>query len=384
MNMNSSTHRVYLDNAATTPLDPEVMQEMVRVMENHYGNPSSIHAHGREARTLVEKARRTIAGLLHASPSEIFFTSGGTEADNMAIRCGIIDHGITHAITSPIEHHAVVHTLEAMEKAGAIKLSLVNVTDKGEVDYDHLEQLLQQNERSFVSLMHANNEIGTLNDIERIGDLCEQYNALYHCDTVQTMGHYVHDASRLKIHFMVCAAHKLHGPKGAGFLYINHQVKIKPLIYGGSQERNMRGGTENIYGIAGLAKALQMAYNDMPQHQEQIQGLKTYMMAQLAQIQGMHFNGETQPGKSLYTVLNVSFPEMDMADMLLFNLDIAGVSASGGSACSSGTNIGSHVLTGIGANPSRPAVRFSFSKYNTIAEIDYTVAKIKEICMVNV
>lgn len=377
--------RVYLDNAATTPLDPEVLKEMYKVMESQFGNPSSIHAHGREARALIEKARRTVANLLNTSPAEIFFTSGGTEADNTAIRCGIAGYGLKHAITSKIEHHAVVHTLEAMEKAGTIKLSFVNIDAKGHIDYAHLEQLLKDNERSFVSLMHANNELGTLNDIERIGDLCEKYNAIYHCDTVQTVGHYKHDLSKLKVHFMVCAAHKLHGPKGVGFLHINHRVKIDPMIYGGAQERNMRGGTENVYGIAGLAKALDMAYAEMDQHHQHIQELKTYMMHRLKEeVPGIHFNGETDPDQSLYTVLNVSFPEMDMADMLLFNLDIAGISASGGSACSSGTNIGSHVLNAIGANPDRPAVRFSFSKYNTKEEIDYTVAKIKDICLVNV
>ncbi|WP_342647728.1 cysteine desulfurase family protein [Mucilaginibacter sp. CSA2-8R] len=375
--------RIYLDNAATTPIDPEVMKQMVQVMESQFGNPSSIHAHGREARSLIEKARKTIAGLLHTSPAEIFFTSGGTEADNTAIRCGIIDHGLKHAITSRIEHHAVVHTLEALEKAGVIKLSFVDTDSKGNIDYAQLEQLLQNNERTFVSLMHANNEIGTLTDIERVGEICEKYNALYHCDTVQTVGHYVHDLSKLKVHFMVCAAHKLHGPKGTGFLYVNHKVKINPMIYGGSQERNMRGGTENIYGIAGLAKALEMAYADMEAHQSHIQGLKDYMIEQLSQIPGVHFNGETDADKSLYTVLNVSFPEMEMADMLLFSLDIAGISASGGSACSSGTNIGSHVLNGIGANPNRPAVRFSFSKYNTLQEIDFAISKIKEVCAVN-
>lgn len=375
--------RVYLDNAATTPLDPEVMKEMCKVMETTYGNPSSIHAHGREARTLVERSRKTIANLLSTSPSEIFFTSSGTEADNMAIRCGIADHGIKHAITSRIEHHAVIHTFEALEKAGIIKLSFVNLDAKGNIDHEHLETLLKDNERSFVSIMHANNEIGTLSDMERIGDLCEVYDAIYHCDTVQTMGHYKHDLSKLKAHFVVCSAHKLHGPKGVGFLHISHRIKIKPLIYGGAQERNMRGGTENIYGIVGLAKALEMAYADMDQHQQHIQALKSYMIAQLVEsIPGIEFNGETDPAKSLYTVLNVSFPEMEMADMLLFNLDIAGISASGGSACSSGSDIGSHVLTAIGASPSRPSVRFSFSKNTTKDEIDYTVDKLRELCLV--
>ena len=375
--------RVYFDNAATTPVDKEVLKEMYQVMESQFGNPSSIHAHGREVRTIIERARKTVSGLLHTSPSQIFFTSGGTEADNTAIRCGIIDHGIKHAITSRIEHHAVVHTLEALEKSGVIKLSFLDVDAKGNVNLEQLEELLKTNERSFVSLMHANNEIGTLTDIERVGEICEQYNALFHCDTVQTLGHYPHDLSKLKVHFMVCAAHKLHGPKGVGFLYINHNVKIQPMIFGGSQERNMRGGTENVYGIVGLAKAMELAYSEMEEHQQHIQGLKTYMMEQLKEnIPGIGFNGETDPAKSLYTVLNVSFPEMEMAEMLLFSLDIAGISASGGSACSSGTDIGSHVLNGIGANPNRPSVRFSFSKYNTREEVDYVVAKVKDICLV--
>nr|WP_068892910.1 cysteine desulfurase family protein [Pedobacter panaciterrae] len=378
--------RIYLDNAATTPLDAVVIEEMVKVMNSYYGNPSSIHAQGREVRTLIEKARKTVSGLLNATPAEIFFTSGGTEADNTAIRCGIAAFNIKHAITSKIEHHAVEHTLNMLLQQGVIdKLSFVNVDAKGNVDYDHLEELLKNNERSFVSLMHANNELGTLTDIERVGDICEQYNAIYHCDTVQTMGHYVHDVRKLKAHFIVCAAHKLHGPKGVGFLYVNHSVKISPMIFGGAQERNMRGGTENVYGIVGLAKALQIAYGEMEAHQHHIQELKTYLMDRLSnEVPDLFFNGETAPEKSLYTVLNVSFPAMDMADMLLFNLDINGISASGGSACSSGSNIGSHVLTGIAADPNRPSVRFSFSKYNTKEELDFVVEKVKQIVSQNV
>lgn len=374
-----------MDNAATTPLDPLVVAEMTGVMQNYYGNPSAIHALGREVRTLVEKARKTVATLLNAAPSEIFFTSGGTEADNTAIRCGIAAYGIKHAITSKIEHHAVEHTLNMLLKDGVIdKLSFVDIDEKGNIDYGHLEELLQNNERSFVSLMHANNELGTLTDMEKVGNLCEQYNAIYHADTVQTMGHYKHDVRQLKAHFMVCAAHKLHGPKGVGFLYVNNSIKIPPMIYGGAQERNMRGGTENVYGIVGLAKALEIAYAEMEEHQKHIQGLKDYMKAQLlAEIPGISFNGETEADKSLYTVLNVSFPEMDMADMLLFNLDINGICASGGSACSSGSNIGSHVLNGIKADPNRPAVRFSFSKYTTKEEIDYTLEKVKMVVKQN-
>lgn len=379
-NLRIKTMKVYLDNAATTPIDKEVLKVMIEVMENQYGNPSSIHSHGREVRTLVEKARKSVATLLNTAPANIFFTSGGTEADNTAIRCAIEDFEISHAITSKIEHHAVGHTLSNLEQKGRVKVSYVDIDSKGNIDYNHLEKLLQDNPKSLVSLMHANNEIGTLTDIERVGELCEKYEAIYHCDTVQTMGHYPHDLSKLEAHFVVCAAHKLHGPKGVGFLYVNPSVKIKPMLYGGAQERNMRGGTENVYGIVGLAKALELAYSHMDEHQAHIQSLKDYMMDELKKvIPQISFNGETDPDKSLYTVLNVCFPEMDMADMLLFNLDINGVSASGGSACSSGSNIGSHVLTAIGANPAQPSIRFSFSKYNTKSEIDFVVNKVKEV-----
>lgn len=371
--------RVYFDNAATTAIDPEVIQEMLQVMTEHYGNPSSIHAHGREVRTLIEKARRAVANFLNVSPAEIFFTSGGTEADNTAIRCGIADHNITHAISSPLEHHAVLHCLEELEKNGKIALTLLNVDKKGNVDLQQLEEVLKNSPRTFVSLMYANNEIGTLLDIQRVSEICQKYNALFHCDTVQTMGHYALDLSKIHIDFVTCAAHKLHGPKGVGFLYVNHKVKIKPLLFGGAQERNMRGGTENVYGIVGLAKALELAHDKMSEHQEHIQGLKSYMIEQItAHIPGSHFNGEIEPAKSLYTVLNVCFPESDMGDMLLFNLDIEGVSASGGSACSSGSSIGSHVLNAIGAEVNRPSIRFSFSKYNTKEEVDIVVQKLKE------
>ncbi len=374
--------QVYLDNAATTALDPEVINAMVETMQHNYGNPSSIHAHGRQAKTIVERARKTVAGLLNVSPSEIFFTSGGTEADNTAIVRGIRDHGITHAITSPLEHHAVLHTLEELANDGSITLSLLEVDGKGNVDMQQLEQLLQEHPHSFVSLMHANNEIGTITDIEYVSALCKQYHALFHSDTVQTMGHYVHDLTKLQIDFITGAAHKFHGPKGVGFLYVNHHTKIKPFIYGGAQERNMRGGTENVYGIVGLAKALEICYAQMDAHREYIQGLKDYMIAQLkANIADVRFNGEIAPENSLYTVLNVSFPCTDIADMMLFSLDIAGISVSGGSACSSGSDIGSHVLRAIGVEADRPSVRFSFCKNNTREEIDFVVGKLKELCL---
>jgi cysteine desulfurase len=370
--------KVYLDNAATTSLDKEVLEEMLPYMTEHFGNPSSIHSHGRKTRAAIESARKTVAKLLNASPSEIFFTSGGTEADNMAIRCSIEDVGIKHAITTKIEHHAVLHTLEALESKGVIKLSFVNVTPEGQVDLAHLEQLLQENERSLVSLMHANNELGNLLPIKEVGEICKKYDALFHSDTVQTMGHYKIDLKSVHVHFITCAPHKFHGPKGVGMLYINGNVKINPLIYGGAQERNMRGGTENLYGIIGLAKALEFALRDVEKHQKNIQDIKEYMIHQLKEtIPGIGFNGSLN--SSLYTVLNVRFPKTENAEMLLFSLDIAGISASGGSACSSGTNKGSHVLQGIGAPADQPSVRFSFSKYTTKAEIDYTIEKLKEL-----
>lgn len=371
--------KIYLDNAATTKLDEEVFNAMLPFMKEEFGNPSSIHSFGRKTRTAIEGARKLVAKYLNVTPAEIFFTSGGTEADNMAIVEAIETYGIKHAISSKIEHHAVEHTLATLEKEGKVKVSWVNLDTNGNVDLNHLEELLKNNERSLVSLMHANNEIGTLLPIKKVGELCEKYNALFHSDTVQTMGHYKLDLQSLKVHFVTCAAHKFHGPKGVGFLYINHNVKIKPFINGGAQERNMRGGTENVYGIVGLAKAFELANEHMDEHQSHIKGLKSYMKEQLEKnIEGMDFNGETGEN-GLYTVLNCRFPHHPDAEMLLFNLDIAGIAASGGSACSSGSNQGSHVLRGIGIDMSRPSVRFSFSKYNTKEEIDSVVKKLKEM-----
>ena len=376
--------KIYLDNAATTPLDPEVLQVMLPIMQQQFGNPSSIHSFGRETRTIIEKARKTVAALLNVSPSEIFFTSGGTEANNTALRCSINDLGIKHCISTKIEHHAVEHTLSEICQKESIKLSYINVDKKGNIDLSHLEELLKNNEKSLVSLMHANNELGTLTPIEKVGELCKKYNAVFHSDTVQTMGHYVHDLKKIPVDFVTCAAHKFHGPKGVGFLYINNRVKIHPFITGGAQERNMRGGTENVYGIAGLAKALEIAYRDMEHDAKYISGIRSYMIDKLkSEIHDVDFNSETEK-ESLYTVLNVSFPPSDFSEMLLFNLDIAGIAASGGSACSSGSNVGSHVLSGVGADPNRPAVRFSFSKYTTKEEIDFVVEKLKELYAVKV
>lgn len=372
--------KVYLDNAATTRLDEEVLKAMMPYMTEDFGNPSSIHSFGRKTRSGIENARKTVAKLLNVTPAEIFFTSGGTEADNMAICQTVETFGVKHIISSAIEHHAVEHTIKTLEKQGKVKASWVKIDDKGNVDLAHLEELLKNNDRTLVSLMHANNEIGTLLPIKEVGELCEKYNAIFHSDTVQTMGHYPLDLKDIKVHFVTCAGHKFHGPKGVGFIYINSNHKVNPFINGGAQERNMRGGTENLYGIVGLSKALEICYNEMKEHQEHIMGLKDYMREQLIKnIPGMEFNGETSHEKSLYTVLNCRFPNHPDAEMLLFNLDISGIAASGGSACSSGSNQGSHVLRGIGIDMTKPSVRFSFSKYNKKEEIDFVVNKLVEL-----
>jgi len=374
--------KVYLDNAATTAMDDRVIDAMLPFMKNHFGNPSSVHSHGREVRTAIEKSRKKVAELLNASPSEIFFTSGGTEADNTAIICGIESHGITHAITSPLEHHAVLHTLEVCEKKGHIKLSLLDVNEHGEIDFGQLEELLKSNPKTLISLMHANNEIGNLNDLEQIGNLAKEYGAFFHSDTVQTMGHYVHDLKNLPVDALVAGGHKFHGPKGSGFLYVRKDKKIHPFIHGGAQERNMRGGTENVIGIIGIAKALEIAYEEMASHQQHIEQVKKYFIENLSrEISGISFNGlSADLSKSLYTVLNVSLPASEAnRGMLLFNLDLAGVSASGGSACSSGATVGSHVLRALNHQPERDAVRFSFSRFTTIEEVDYTISQLKEL-----
>jgi cysteine desulfurase len=372
--------RVYLDNAATTPVDDEVLEQMIPVMRTLYGNPSSIHAHGREVRTAVEESRKTVARLLGATPSEIFFTSGGTEADNMAIRCSIEDLGVKEIISSPIEHHAVLHTLEELEKKAKIKLHFVRLFPDGHVDLEHLEELLaSRTEKTLVSLMHANNELGNLLPMDKVAGLCRKYAALFHCDTVQTVGHYPVNLQEIPVDFIACAAHKFNGPKGTGFIYVNRENKISPLLTGGAQERNMRGGTENVYGIVGLAKALEISCREMAVKSEYIRALKMYMIDRLEkEIPGVRFNGDAK-GNSLYTVLNVSFPPSRFSEMMLFKLDIEGISASGGSACSSGSDAGSHVLSCLGVEKGRANVRFSFSKYNTREEIDFVIDKLKEM-----
>ena len=371
--------KVFFDNAATTPMAPEVIDVMTDIMKNHYGNPSSQHSFGRATRSIIETSRKKIADFLNTSPGNIFFTSGGTEADNMAIKCGIKDHNITHAITSKLSHHAVLHPLEELEKSGVIKLSYVEVNEKGQVSLSNLKELLESHPRTFVSILHANNEIGTIQDITAIGDICKEHNAIFHSDTVQTMAHYRYDLQKINVDFIAASAHKFHGPKGIGFVYISDNIKISPLLSGGSQERNMRAGTENLIGIAAISHAMEMAYEKMEEETEYIKVIKSHMIAELKKhIPQVKFNGMCDDiDNSLYTVLSCSFPETAMAEMLLFNLDIKGIACSGGSACTSGSNKGSHVIQEINPNSKRPSVRFSFSKYNTIEEVDYVVDVLK-------
>ena len=371
--------KVFFDNAATTPMAPEVIDVMTDIMKNHYGNPSSQHSFGRATRSIIETSRKKIANFLNTSPGNIFFTSGGTEADNMAIKCGIKDHNITHAITSKLSHHAVLHPLEELEKSGVIKLSYVEVNEKGQVSLSNLKELLESHPRTFVSILHANNEIGTIQDITAIGDICKEHNAIFHSDTVQTMAHYRYDLQKINVDFIAASAHKFHGPKGIGFVYISDNIKISPLLSGGSQERNMRAGTENLIGIAAISHAMEMAYEKMEEETEYIKRIKSHMIAELKKhIPQVKFNGMCDDiDNSLYTVLSCSFPETPMAEMLLFNLDIKGIACSGGSACTSGSNKGSHVIQEINPNSKRPSVRFSFSKYNTIEEVDYVVDVLK-------
>jgi len=372
--------RVYLDNAATTPLDPEVVAAMTDVLSNVYGNPSAQHALGRNAKGLMETARRKIAELINAKPSEILFTSGGTEADNIVIRSAVHDLGVKHIITSPIEHHAVLNTVEEMDHKGLAEMHLVNISDKGEIDMVHLEQLATQYPESLITLMHANNEIGTLIDLKKVAQIAKKHNCLFHSDTVQTMGHYKIDVHDIGLDFLACSAHKFNGPKGSGFLYVKNTHKLKPIITGGGQEKNLRAGTENLHGIVGLAKALEISHSIMKEKHKKLQGFKSLMRKMIAdEIPGVGFNGIAEEEGSLYTVLNVSLPPNPAGEMLLFKLDIEGVCASGGSACSSGASKGSHVLAAIHHPDDRTGVRFSFGKYNTEEDIRFAVDKLKKV-----
>ncbi len=378
-------NRVYLDNAATTPLDPRVIDVIAEVYRENYGNPSATHSIGRNAKGILEINRKKIADLLQVKSSEIFFTSGGTEADNLAIRTAVKHWGIKHIITSPIEHKAVLDTSLDIQKKGLAEVHMVNLESNGRVQLAHLEELLEAYPGSLVSLMHANNEIGTLNPLKEIGEICHKYDAIFHSDTVQTMGHYAILPEALGVDLLSCSAHKFNGPKGVGFLYVNQRLKAGPIITGGGQERNTRAGTENVPGIAGMALALEICYAEMEEQHQKIQSLKTCMMEELKNaIPEIQFNGDISPEGSLYTVLNVSLPPHHLNDMMLFRLDIEGVCVSGGSACNSGAQKGSHVLAALNHPADRMAIRFSFGKYNTMEEILFAIQKLKQLLQVEV
>jgi len=372
--------RIYFDNAATTALDPEVLAAMMPYLTEKFGNPSSIYSYGRETKIAVESARKSVAKILGCKPAEIFFTSGGTESSNTAIQAAIHDLGCTNIITAPIEHHATLHTVERLAELDKVSLSFVRLLSNGHIDLDHLDELLgTMKGKTLVTLMHANNEIGNLLDVETVAALCQKNGAIFHSDMVQTIGHYPINLSSFPIHFVSAAGHKFHGPKGIGILYINEEVSVKPLISGGAQERNMRAGTENLYGIVGFAKALEIASHRYEQERKNIEQIKYYMRDRIsASFPSAEYNGDID-GRSLYTVLNVAFPKTEKTDMLLFNLDIAGICVSGGSACSSGASSVSHVMHALhnGRAAELVPVRFSFSKQNTLKEVDVVIEKLK-------
>ena len=371
--------RIFLDNAATTPLDPEVLTTMTEVMAATYGNPSSIHAEGRQARSLIEAARKTVAHALNCSIGEIFFTSGGTEANNMALKNAVRDLGVRRIISSPLEHHCVLHSLDAIREAGTAHIEMVATDPLGHIDLDDLRQRLRQGDQpTLVSIMHANNEIGNLLPLQEVATLCATYGALFHCDTVQTVGYYPIDLAATRISFLSGSAHKFYGPKGVGFVYINGDNIIKPYLDGGAQERNMRGGTENIYGIVGLAAALQKAVDEQRERMAKMQELKTYFIERLrTTLPDVAFNGD--PQRSHAKVLSVSFPHSPKGDLLLMNLDLNGISASGGSACSSGIDVGSHVIGHLHPDSLRHTIRFSLSHHNTREEIDRVVERLQRV-----
>ena len=374
--------QVYLDNAATTPIHPEVIEKMTQVMQEVYGNPSSSHQFGRKAKTVVEEARKYIARQMNVSAGEVIFTSGGSEADNLILYNAVTNLGVRRIITSRIEHHAVLHTIIALAQRHQVAVDYVALDSRGSIDYDHLEQLLAEDSgKTLVSLMHINNELGNLLDLRQVTVLCVKYHAYFHSDTVQTIGHYELDLQQTPVDFITCSAHKFHGPKGVGFAIVKKGIPLKPILIGGEQERGHRAGTENVHNIAGLHKALEIAYGNLEADRAYISDLKAYFIKGLSSIvPGIEFNGLSEdPAASSYIILNVRFPKS--LSMFLFNLDLKGVAASGGSACQSGSDKGSHVLNAIlpDAEAKKTSVRFSFSKFLGKEDLDYALDVIKSL-----
>ncbi|MFM1807379.1 MAG: hypothetical protein RLZZ242_104 [Bacteroidota bacterium] len=372
---------VYFDNAATTAPRSEVVDAMHSVLSHHYGNPSSTHTFGRSSRALIEGARKEIAKTLSCKPAEIIFTSGGTEADNCIIRSAVRDLGVKRIITSRIEHHAVLHAVESMADEYQVHIEYVSLDAHGFVDYIDLETLLAASpstSKTLVSLMHVNNEVGNLLDLHRVGALCAAYGAYFHSDTVQSIGHYTLNLTEIPVHFLAAAAHKFHGPKGIGFMFVRSNCRLKSLIVGGAQERGLRAGTESIHDIVGLETAFKLSYVNLEQEQRYIQSLKELFIRSIQEhIPSAQFNGASSDlNHSTYTLVNLRLPVTgDRATMLLFHLDLHGIACSQGSACQSGSNKGSHVLDAILPDDQKwmPSLRFSFSIYNTTEEVMYAV-----------
>ena len=375
--------QIYFDSAATTQVRQEVIDIMTKVLTENYGNASSSHSFGRSSKTLVELARKNIAKRLNVTAGEIVFTSGGTEADNLVLRSCVRDLGVKNIITSKIEHHAVLHTVEQLAREYRVINHFVNLDNNGGIDYSHLKDLLESNEQCLVSLMHVNNEIGNLLDIRLVANLCKDYNALFHSDTVQSVGHFQMDLQEIPIDFLAVSAHKFHGPKGVGFAFIRKNSGIKPLIIGGEQERGFRAGTESLHNIIGLEESLNLAYKNLNEEHQYILGIKQYFIEKLnKEFPNIKFNGYSGDiDKSTYTMINVCLPvDPKKSSTLLFQLDLKGIACSKGSACQSGSDKGSHVLSQIldDADMKKPSIRFSFSKYNTKGEVDYVIDILKE------
>jgi len=376
--------KVYFDNAATTQVRDEVILRMTEVLRNEYGNPSSSHSFGRSSKAVLEHCRKEIAAHFNVSAAEIIFTSGGTEADNLILNSCVRDLKVQRIITSKVEHHAVLHTINDLSKMYNLEIAFVALDEKGMVDYNHLETLLNlSDKKTLVSLMHVNNEIGNKLDIKLVANLCKDNNTLFHSDTVQSVGHFDLNFSEIPIDFAAVSAHKFHGPKGVGFAFIRKNSGLKPLIKGGEQERGLRAGTEAVYAIAGLAKALEISYNGLKKETAYIAGIKDYFKERLFQeIPNVALNGYCgDTKKSTYTLLNVLLPiSTEKATMLLFQLDLKGIACSQGSACQSGASAGSHVLAEIHSEEQQqhPSIRFSFSTFNTKEEVEYVIGILKE------
>ncbi|WP_425658131.1 cysteine desulfurase family protein [Tenacibaculum ascidiaceicola] len=371
---------VYLDNAATTPMLPEVIEAVQQSMLTNFGNPSSIHQYGRKAKAAVETARKNIAKHFNISSSEIIFTAGGTEADNLILFNAVLNLGVERIVTSKIEHHAVLNTVKFLEAKHKIAVDYVRVNESGTVSMESLGDLLNKSKKkTLVSLMYVNNEIGNMLPVEDVVALCKEYEAYFHSDTVQAIGHYHLDLQKTPIDFIAASAHKFHGPKGVGFAYFKKGIGILPMLHGGEQEKGARSSTENVHSIVGMEKALAIAYEGLGKDEEYIIGLKKYFVKKVKElIPNIEINGESVE-KTSYTILNLRFPIEDK--MLLFNLDLSGVAVSGGSACQSGSSKGSHVLQEFldEKEEKKTSVRFSFSKLNTFNEVDYVLNQLKKV-----